>query len=77
MGGVYADFETCDPNPCPVLIGACCFIDHTCVEDLLEEECFEMGGVAWFVDTACADAPCEDYTPTDPYSWGKIKDVYR
>ena len=78
MGGVVVyEADTCDPDPCGVVFGACCFGDHSCIEAIFEEDCLEMGGVVWFSETLCEDAPCGDYTPHDKHSWGEIKDLYR
>ncbi len=54
---------------------ACCLPNHECVL-LTREDCDQVGGT-WFIDQLCSEVECDDYTPTEESTWGRIKDVFR
>ncbi len=53
---------TVDCVPCTLPRGACCLSDGSCVENTLESECGQMGGIAWYDGVGCDPDPC----PTVP-----------
>ena len=56
--GTYQGDETsCDPNPCPQPVGACCFSGGSCMEDV-EAACDVMGGVFQGGETVCDPNSC-------------------
>ncbi len=56
-GGIVDDSETCDPNPCAVLVRACCMPNGDCVV-LLPADCTQAGGVPEDVIETCDPNPC-------------------
>ncbi len=56
-GGIVDDSETCDPNPCAVLVRACCLENGDCVI-LLPADCVQAGGVPEDVTETCDPNPC-------------------
>jgi hypothetical protein len=65
------DFD-CDPNPCSVAFGACCYPDGRC-ETLEGFWCEQSGGS--FVGGCCEPNPCG--TPVDETTWGRVKRMFR
>ena len=49
---------TCDPNPCPVTVGACCFPDGSCTTTI-PARCTALGGDFQGLGTTCDPNPCE------------------
>jgi len=47
----------CDPNPCALPMGACCFADGHC-EQQKEPICTTLGGTSWQEGVACDPNPC-------------------
>ncbi len=75
LGGTWHPEEPgCDPNPCPPPVGACCVgegMEWDCY-DTTEEECWELGGDAWFEGIYCEPCnPCP--VGTRETTWGSIK----
>jgi hypothetical protein len=62
------DFSNIDPCPVDYLMtvtltpcdpgGACCFVDGSCLDDLLPAECAATGGIFQGVGTHCANVQC-------------------
>ena len=68
----------CAPNnPCPVA-WACCIPDpavgYVCMI-LTDAACASHAGSIWYLGLLCQPDPCP--TPTEPTSWGQIKNIYR
>ena len=40
--------------------GACCQPDGTCLENVIEFDCYADGGEAWYAATSCSPDPCLD-----------------
>ncbi len=57
MGGVVHPENSCDPNPCDQLLGACCDISGNCTI-LYEPVCYETGGCEWIAEEPCDPNPC-------------------
>jgi len=56
------------------LTGACCLEAYECAL-VPQVECDQMGGV--FLGGPCDPNPCEQYSPVEESSWGRIKAIYR
>ncbi len=78
-GDPHPEWPECDGADCPILIGACCFCSPPpdCLDNVFEDECYQMGGVAWFAGEDCENVDCWEYTPAHLDSWGEIKEKYR
>jgi hypothetical protein len=68
--------STCQPNPCPQPVGACCFADGTC-RMLSPADCGNQQGTWSGPDETCDPNPCPGPVPVDQTSWGRIKLQYR
>lgn len=55
VGGIWqGDNVSCEPNPCPLPLGACCRYGEDCIE-LIEDDCDALGGRWAGLGTTCAD----------------------
>ncbi len=52
-------------QPCTLPRGACCLSDGTCVDNTLESECAQMGGIIWYDGVACSSDPCPTLPDND------------
>ncbi|MHC5002572.1 MAG: hypothetical protein ACYTJ0_05560, partial [Planctomycetota bacterium] len=58
-GGVFqGEGTTCAETMCPVLVGACCFLDGSCTDGLTETECSESDGEFQGAGTDCDTTEC-------------------
>jgi spore coat protein A len=55
-GTPFVDFATCEPNPCPQPVGACCNADESCSEALGRAECEAAGGLFQGEGSFCSDS---------------------
>ena len=79
VGGEWIGPETtCLPdNPCEG-VWVCCIDIHYCIIVNTQMECEGQGGIfhpEW--DNCGPPDPCEQFTPLNDASWGKIKGMYR
>jgi hypothetical protein len=79
LGGTpHPEERSCDPNPCPPQVAACCVYDEGvwyCYY-VTEEECQELGGM-WLEDCVCDPNPCPVVADHEKTTWGSIKAMYR
>jgi hypothetical protein len=73
--GIFLANQACQPNPCDVYVGACCFHDGSCLI-VAGTLCFGSGGWHWQPGVTCAPNPCDDTTPVERTTWGRIKHSY-
>jgi hypothetical protein len=60
LGGLYqGDGTDCESDPCPVVIGACCMEDGSCIDGVQLLECLSLGGFYQGDGTDCASAMCQ------------------
>ncbi|MBD3161730.1 MAG: hypothetical protein GF346_05680 [Candidatus Eisenbacteria bacterium] len=72
---VMRDLDDVLYDDCLPPTGACCFADGSC-QELLEDECTQVGGEYWIEGEVCEPNPCEPVA-TYETTWGKIKANYR
>jgi len=66
--------DGCEPNPCPLIYGAC-YVPPTCDCAMLSlEDCTALEGELW--DVSCDPDPCPMPSPVERSPWGKIKVHY-
>ena len=53
MSSILAQYCCCDPTE----LGACC-VGNTCVENITQDLCFEIGGNPWGIGIPCNDLDC-------------------
>jgi hypothetical protein len=58
LGGYWAGYWDCEPNPCPPFTGACCLPGGSCLITTLPQ-CIEVAHGAWYgSDIPCNPNPC-------------------
>jgi hypothetical protein len=73
---IWLECEVCDPNPCPVPLGACCYGCEECIV-LPELECYDLpDDYDWILDEVCEPNPCPPIA-TETTTWGRIKSTYK
>jgi len=66
----------CNPDPCSMQDGACCFPDGSC-QMLTGTQCLEASGDWLGAGQTCDPNPCPPPVPTEQATWGKLKYHYR
>ncbi len=61
--GVLTVTNFSGPTPSGAPVGACCFIQPGCVDEMFESECIRMGGTYMGDGTVCADVDCGPEPP--------------
>ncbi|MDH3255117.1 MAG: multicopper oxidase domain-containing protein, partial [Acidobacteriota bacterium] len=54
-GTPFVDVATCEPNPCPQPVGACCNADESCSDAFGRSECEAAGGLFQDEGSLCSD----------------------
>ena len=54
----FGDGIACEDVDCPPLIGACCDLDGSCIDGILQEDCEAIPGLFQGVLTECSTVTC-------------------